>query len=85
MIVRKGVKDHKTLIGWGQLCMVVGILLSALADGRYGTQGVVNLVGDPGTAAALQGFLAGLSVPILGLSIWLNVRGLMLRRERIQE
>ena len=67
MILRNRLQNPNALITAGQLCLVVGIFTQRLLH--------------PSTDF-WQGFVAGLSGVLIGLSIVFNVRGLMLWRSR---
>jgi hypothetical protein len=70
MLLRNRLRDPDALIRAGLLSLIVGIL----------AQRFVHPPGD-----FWQGFVAGISGVLIGLSIVLNLRGLMLRRRRAEE
>lgn len=66
--------DSQSCIGTGQLCLTLGVALVMLAGSNW----LVSWFPRVGTW--LTGAIAGLGAVLLGLSIALNTRGLMLRR-----
>ena len=85
MLLRKYSNEYQPMIAWGQICLVVGLLFSMLGAGRFPTEWLGALLGSQSTLDFVLGFLTGLSAVLMGLSIVLNVRGLMLyRAERRQ-
>ena len=76
-------QDSRTAIGWGQLFFLAGALSSSFAGENPLGDALVGLVSDGPLPPALQGFGAGLSVPLMIASIILNLRGVHLyRREQ---
>lgn len=67
MLLRNRLCEHDTMIRAGLTCLVV-----ALCAQRF-----VHPPGD-----FWQGFVAGISGVLIGLSIVFNIRGLVLQRER---
>lgn len=65
MILKNRLQDPSSLVTAGQLCLVIGIF----------AQRILHPPSD-----FWQGFVAGLSGVLIGLSIVFNVRGLMLWR-----
>jgi len=67
MILKNRLHNPNTLIATGQLCLVIGIFAQRILH--------------PSTDF-WQGFIAGLSGVLIGLSIVFNVRGLVLWRSQ---
>lgn len=67
MILRRRLRDPQALISAGMFCFAAGIL----------AQRFIHPPTD-----FWQGFVAGLSGMLIGLSIVFNIRGLMLRNSR---
>ena len=80
MILKDKLNDYRTTIGWGQLFFLSGVLSAGLAGDNPMGQLVLSLFTDAPLPAAVQGFAAGLSVPLIIASIALNLRGLHLQR-----
>ena len=80
MLLRKQVKEYAQWIGWGQGCFLVGYLLQAATTDRVPMHWFHGLMNNAPAFDMLQGFAAGLSGVLMGLSIVLNVRGLMAYR-----
>jgi len=66
MFLRNKLHDSQSMIGAGMLCLATGIVLQ-------------RFIHPP--TDFWQGFVAGLSGTLIGLSIVFNMRGLMLRRK----
>ena len=81
IIMRKSGGDYRVLIGWGQAFLMVGLLAASLSDGSFLWETVGKELFGGVVSSSLRGFAAGLSIPMLGASIYLNVRGLVLYRE----
>jgi hypothetical protein len=78
VLLKQHVKDYRTLIGWGQLFFLAGILLS-----RFLVPHVPEWTlwaGEP-LSHVLQGAASGLATVLIGASIYMNVRGLVLYRK----
>jgi hypothetical protein len=75
--------DSKTRLGLGQLFGVLG-LIGLVASGTLGNPSVFSLIMEESRLYDfLQGFAAGLSGGLLGLSLVFNVAGLIsVRNER---
>ena len=82
MILRKKREDHRFMIGAGQISFLVAAILLIVSMGSYPWAMLRDRFGDVSQIAFLQGFSAGLAGVLMGLSIVLNVRGLMLRRKQ---
>jgi len=82
MLLRKRREDHRFMIGAGQISFLVAALLFVVSIGSYPWAMLRDRFGDVSLITFLQGFLAGLASVLMGLSIVLNVRGLMLRRRQ---
>ena len=67
MLLRNRLHDSQSMIGVGMFCLATGIV----------AQRFIHPPTD-----FWQGFVAGLSGALIGLSIVFNVRGLMLRRQQ---
>ena len=67
MFLRNRLHDPQSMIGVGMFCLATGIV----------AQRFIHPPTD-----FWQGFIAGLSGVLIGLSIVFNVRGLMLRRKQ---
>ncbi len=67
MLLRNRLHDSQSMISFGMFCLATGIV----------AQRFIHPPTD-----FLQGFVAGLSGALIGLSIVFNVRGLTLRRQR---
>jgi hypothetical protein len=83
MMLRDRLQDYRTAIGWGQLFFLVGTVSSSFAGDNPLGDALLGLFTDVPLPSSLQGFAAGLSVPLMISSILLNLRGARLyRRER---
>ena len=82
MLLRKKRVDHRFMIGVGQISLLIGALLFVVSIGSYPWEMLRDHFGDVSQIAFLQGFSTGLAGALMGLSIVLNVRGLMLRRRQ---
>ena len=80
MLCRKISGDYQSMIGWGQICLAAGLLLSIIGTGRYPTELLQGLLGSGSLFDFMQGFAAGVSSVLFGLSIVLNIRGLTMYR-----
>ena len=78
MPFKRTTKDHTTLIGWGQLFFLAGILFSRFLEPRLLEWTL--WAGEP-LSRVLQGAASGLATVLLGASIYMNVRGLVLYRK----
>ncbi len=81
MLLKQHAKDYRTLIGWGQLFFLAGILSS-----RFLVPRVLEWTlwaGEP-LSHIPRGAASGLATVLIGASIYMNVRGLVLyRKERV--
>jgi len=82
MLLRRKREDHRFMIGAGQISFLVAALLLVVSRGSYPWAMLRAHFGDVSQIAFLQGFSAGLAGVLMGLSIVLNVRGLILRRRQ---
>jgi len=80
MLCRKISGNYQSMMGWGQICLVVGLLLLILGTGRYPTELLQGLLGGGSLFDFIQRFAAGASGVLFGLSIVLNIRGLSMYR-----
>ncbi len=67
MFLRNRLRDPQTMIGVGMFCLATGFVAQ-------------RFIHPP--TEFWQGFVAGLSAVLIGVSIVFNVRGLMLRRKQ---
>ena len=76
-VARPKFDDYRVLIGCGQILMILGFLSSLLMIGGY-------LEGDASAfiSSDLSQLAAFVAIPLFGVSIFMNVRGLRLYRER---
>ena len=68
------------MIQVGMMFFLLGIFINMVADGRLMGAFVAKLITNSSVLNAIQGFAAGLSIPILGASIYFNIRGLIMSR-----
>lgn len=80
MVLKRRPLDHKTTLTWGQVFFLVGILSSRMSEGGFLADTLRNLLASESLFAAFQDFAAGFSVPLLGISIYLNLKGTRLLR-----
>lgn len=80
MLLKRRPLDHKTATTWGQIFFLIGILSSRMSGGGFPADALRNLLDSETLFNAFQGFTAGFSVPLLGISIYLNLKGLQLSR-----
>ena len=80
MLLKRRPLDHKTTMTWGQVFFLVGILSSRMSEGGFLGETLRNLLASESLFNAFQDFAAGFSVPLLGISIYLNLKGLRLFR-----
>ena len=80
MLLKLRPLDLKTTMTWGQVFFLVGILSSRMSEGGFLADTLRNLLASESLFNAFQGFAAGFSVPLLGISIYLNLKGLRLLR-----
>ena len=65
------------MIQVGMMFFLLGIFVNMIADGNLLGAFVPKLVTNSTLLNSIQGFAAGLSIPILGASIYFNIRGLI--------
>jgi hypothetical protein len=68
------------MIQVGMMFFLLGIFINMVADGRLMGAFVAKLITNSSVLNTIQGFAAGLSIPILGASIYFNIRGLIMSR-----
>jgi len=82
MWLRQGQQNYKDLLRLGMLCCLFGLFASTLSQERFLAGALHNLIANERLLDILQGMAAGLSGVALGMSIVLNVRGMMLYRQQ---
>jgi hypothetical protein len=70
------------MIQIGMMFFLLGVLVNMIADGRMIGAFVTKLITNSSLLHSIQGFSAGFSIPILGASIYFNIRGLTMLRSR---
>ena len=80
MLLKRRPLDHKTATTWGQFFLLLGILISRISAGGFLEDWLRDLLASESMFNTFQGFVAGLSIPLLGLSIYLNLKGLQLSK-----
>ncbi len=75
-------QNYRDLLRLGLLCLLFGLFASTLAQERFLAGALHNLIANERLLDILQGMAAGLSGVALGMSIVLNVRGMMLYRQQ---
>lgn len=78
MLLKRRPLDNKTAMTWGQVFFLIGVLSSRMSEGDFLADALRNLFANESLFNTFQGFAAGFSVPLLGISIYLNVKGLRL-------
>lgn len=73
-------QDYQTFIGVGQLTFVLGLLLTRLSDNPSVFRYFERVISDSAMVYFLAGFLDGLAIVLIVLSIIFNLRGLTLYR-----
>jgi hypothetical protein len=68
------------MIQIGMMFFLLGVFVNMIADGRMIGAFFAKLITDSSLLSSIQGFAAGLSIPIFGVSIYFNVRGLIMHR-----
>ena len=81
MLLKRHIDGYQPSMAWGQICLVVALLLLMLAGSTSAVPSLWSLLGGPAPTDFVQGFLDGLAGVLMGLSIALNVSGLMRYRE----
>jgi hypothetical protein len=80
MLLKHRSLDHKTSMTWGHIFFLIGILSSRISKGGFLADPLRNLLASESLFNAIQDFAAGISIPLLGISIYLNLKGLRLFR-----
>jgi len=80
MLLKRRPLDGKTAMTWGQVFFLIGILSSRMSEGGFLADALRNLLASESLFNTFQGFAAGFSVPLLGASIYLNLKGFQLLR-----
>lgn len=70
------------MIQIGMMFFLLGIFINMIADGNLLGTFISKLVTNSTLLNSIQGFAAGLSIPILGASIYFNIRGLITFRSQ---
>ncbi len=74
LLLMNKINDYKHMIAIGQILMVVGILFST-----------ISLLRVPGIHDFWLGFLIGLGMTMIVVSVIFNVRGLLMYRKEKQQ
>jgi hypothetical protein len=82
MFLKGRSQDHRVTMTLGLLCLLIGILSSSIAEAGFPAAALRDLFGSESLVNAFQGFADGFAVPMLGISIYLNVKGLWSFRNR---
>ena len=80
MLLKRRPLDHKTATTWGQIFLLIGIFSSRISGGGFPADWLRELLASESLFNTFQGFAAGFSIPLLGISIYLNLKGLQLSR-----
>ena len=80
----KGRKKYtpQEFIQIGMTLFLIGVCMSMIANGRLIEIFFAGLITDQSTMDAIQGIATGISIPISCVSIFFNVRGLVLLRSQ---
>jgi hypothetical protein len=82
MVIKRKLLTPQEYISVGMAFFLIGLLMNLLADGRLITAFFANFISAPYTFNTIQGMSAGLSIPILCASIFFNIRGLCMLRNK---
>lgn len=82
MWLKQKQQNYRDLIRLGWLCLLFGLFASVLTQERFLAGALHSLIADERLLDTLHGITDGLSGVALGMSVVLNVRGLMLYRQQ---
>jgi hypothetical protein len=80
MAIKQKKYNPQEMIQIGMLFFLLGVFVNMIGDERMIGAFFVKLILDSSLLGSIQGFAAGLSIPIFGASIYFNVRGLIMHR-----
>jgi hypothetical protein len=79
-VLKKKKYTPQEYIQMGMGFFLLGVFVSMIADGRLIGAFFAELIHNKSTLEIIKGVAAGLSVPLIGASIFFNLRGLWLYR-----
>jgi hypothetical protein len=82
MVLKRKINNPQGYIMAGMVFFLIGIFASMIADGRLIGAFFSSLILNGSLRDTIQGFAGGFSVPLLGASIFFNMRGLMMWRSQ---
>ena len=80
MVLKRKTYTPQEYIQIGMTFFLIGLCINRVADGRMIGAFFANLIPDLSITDTIQGVADGFSIPILGASIYFNVRGLTMLR-----
>ena len=82
MALKRKLSTPQDYLQVGMAFFLIGIFVSQVADGRLIGAFFANLFALDSSTGAIQGFAAGLSIPIFCASIFFSLRSLVMLRSK---